>query len=313
MRSYGGRTVHVHLPPGYDPARRDKYPLLLLHDGQNLFEAGKEPLETEPPSVMEPAFAEAPARLAEAPSARRRPEPVDGPPDTPIVKPPAKVFRPAQSWRVDETVDRLVGARQIPPVVAAGIEHADERRIVEFTPTPGGIPDAGRAREYSRLVMNEVIPGLAQDFHVRTDAAGLTLGGSSMGGLITLWLAATQPGKFGRLIVMSPSVWWDDRVILRQLRTRGLEPPPRVWLDVGKKEGAVVLRDVRTLRDLLRTNPRLHLKYVEDEHGDHSEASWGRHLADALAWIYSAELPLSARLRPRSPEPAPSLRRAGKR
>ena len=36
MRQYGGRSVWVHLPPGYDADRSAAYPLLLLHDGQNL-------------------------------------------------------------------------------------------------------------------------------------------------------------------------------------------------------------------------------------------------------------------------------------
>jgi enterochelin esterase-like enzyme len=198
----------------------------------------------------------------------------------------------------------------MPPVITAAIDHAGERRIAEFTPTQGGKPEAGRARDYARLVFNEILPGLAADLPIKTDAAGLTMGGSSMGGLITLWLAAMHPGRFGRLIVMSPSVWWDDRVILRTLKSKPLEPPPRVWLDCGKREGPTVLKDTRALRDVLRGNPHLHLKYVEDEHGDHSEVAWGGRLADALAWIYGAELPLSARLRPRSDAPSLPERRS---
>lgn len=265
---YGGRDVHVHLPPGYDAARRDKYPLLLLNDGQNLFHGSAGSAGSAGSSGI------------------------------------------GGQWGADVVVDRLVTTRQIPAVVVAGIEHAGERRVAEFTPTPGRNADAGKAREYARLVLNEVLPGLARDFHVRTDAAGLTLGGSSMGGLVTLWMALSFPGRFGRLIVMSPSVWWDDRVILRRLEAKSFEPAPRVWLDVGKREGAIVLRDVRALRDALRADSRLHLKYVEDDDGDHSELSWGRRLADALVWIYGAELPMTARLRPRSePPPRPVLRR----
>jgi len=270
-RTYGGRAVHVHLPPGYDPAKRDRYPLLLMHDGQNLFERHV----GSTGSTGSAGFAGA--------------------------------------WHADEILDRLVNTRQIPAVVVAGIEHAGERRIAEFTPTPGRNADAGRARDYARLVLNEVLPGLATDYHVRTDAAGLTLGGSSMGGLVTLWMALGHPGRFGRLIVMSPSVWWDDRVILRRLEAKAFEPAPRVWLDVGKREGAIVLRDVRALRDVLRGDSRLHLKYVEEDDGDHSEVSWGRRLSDALVWIYGAELPMTARLRPRSEPPPPSPRPALRR
>src|SRR5688572_11735497 len=37
MRVDVGRTVDVRLPAGYDPSRPEPYPLLVLHDGQNLF------------------------------------------------------------------------------------------------------------------------------------------------------------------------------------------------------------------------------------------------------------------------------------
>src|SRR3954467_2588471 len=32
------RTVIVYLPPGYDPESADRYPVLYLHDGQNVFD-----------------------------------------------------------------------------------------------------------------------------------------------------------------------------------------------------------------------------------------------------------------------------------
>ena len=36
MRQIAGRSVLVHLPPGYDADRPEPYPLIVLHDGQNL-------------------------------------------------------------------------------------------------------------------------------------------------------------------------------------------------------------------------------------------------------------------------------------
>lgn len=228
------------LPDGYSETRNDPYPLLLLHDGQNLFEQG-----------------------STAPG--------------------------GGSWRVDLAVQPLVVTGRIPPVVVAGIDHAREDRINEFAPTPAGRPGAGRAAEYARLVVAELLPRLSADCHVRTDPDGIALGGSSMGGLVTLWMAILLPGFFGRLIVMSPSLWWDRRVVLRHLRRHALDPLPRIWLDAGRKEGAAVARDARELHTLLRRQSRTAVRYVEDPRGDHSEASWGRRLPDALEWLYASE------------------------
>ena len=236
-RQIAGRTVFVHLPPGYDPDRPEPYPLLLLQDGQNL--------------------------------AAWREDALGG------------------SWRADETIDRLVDDAFLPPLVLAGIDHAGEDRVREFTPTRGRVAGAGQAAAYGRWLVNDLLPAIAAEVNVRTDFDGVGLGGSSLGGLITLWIASMWPERFGRILLMSPSVWWDGRVILRHLRGQPLDQATRVWLDAGLNEGRVVVRDARALRDLLRSQGQRSLRYVEDPDGDHSEESWGRRFGDAISYLFS--------------------------
>ena len=56
-------------------------------------------------------------------------------------------------------------------------------------------------------VVDEVLPYLWDNYRVRRDPGGTAMGGSSMGGLITLRMATRHPGVFGSLLVFSPSVW----------------------------------------------------------------------------------------------------------
>ena len=118
--------------------------------------------------------------------------------------------------------------------------------------------------------------------------AGVAIGGSSLGGLATLAIARQFPGRVSRLLVMSPSVWWDDRVILHRLRRSGFQVRPRVWLDIGRREGAITVTDTRDLRDALIYQTTA-LKYTEDPMGDHTEDAWARRLPAALEWLYSAD------------------------
>ncbi len=136
--------------------------------------------------------------------------------------------------------------------------------------------------------MEELVPYMANEFGVGTGPGALSLGGSSLGGLATLAVAQQYPSRFGRLLVMSPSVWWDNRVILRRLHHHPLVPTTRVWLDVGHQEGRDTLADVRRLRRLLRDQLDAgHLGGVEDPNGDHSEDAWARRLPDALTWLFA--------------------------
>ena len=154
-----------------------------------------------------------------------------------------------------------------------------------MTPTIGDRPGMGGGAVYGRFVMEDLLPYLARTYGVRTDAAGVALGGSSLGGLITLAIACQYPGRLGRLLIMSPSVWWDDRVILRRLRRTGFGGRPRVWLDIGRREGARTITDARALRDALIWQTSA-LRYFEDPHGEHTESDWARRLPTALEWLY---------------------------
>ena len=192
---------------------------------------------------------------------------------------------PGEPWRVGETADALIAAGRIPPLVIVGIDHGGPARIAEFTPTPGKDGLGGRADRYARFVVDEVMPFVAAEYGVQADAADTGLGGSSLGGLVTLVMAQRYPERFGRLLVMSPSVWWDRKIVLAIVGSAGSAgstgSKPRVYLDVGLKEGRATVRNTRLLRDMLP-----HAHYVEDPEGDHSERSWGRRFGAALEFLF---------------------------
>lgn len=233
-----GRQVTVFVPE--NSQKHAPLPLLLLHDGQNLFD-------------------------------------------------PDRAYVQGQHWGVAETAGELIDAGQLAPLVIAGVDHAGDGRAFEMTPTRGNQPTGGGVALYGRFLMDDVVPELAKQFGVRTDAAGVAMGGSSLGGLATLSIALQFPGRMSRLLLMSPSVWWDDRVILRRLRRTRLQPRPRVWLDIGRREGGRTVSDTRALRDALVPQTTA-LHYFEDPRGQHTEGDWARRLGGALTWLYQGEL-----------------------
>ncbi len=203
---------------------------------------------------------------------------------------PDRAHRPGHHWRVAEAVEELTAAGDIPPLVVAGIDHAEAERINELTPTAGDRDQAGQSWRYGRFIMEELVPFLAERYDIDLRPGALALGGSSLGGLATLALAQQYPGRFGRLLIMSPSVWWDQMVILRRLRRQPLPAATRVWMDVGHHEGREALMTVRRVRRLLRDQLDAgHLGGREDPSGDHSEDSWGRRLPAALKWLYACQ------------------------
>ena len=90
---------------------------------------------------------------------------------------------------------------------------------------------------------------------------------------------------------MSPSVWWDDRFILRDTAATSPSPRPRLWLDMGAQEGDQAVQFARELNELLRRrgwNDGM-LRFVEDAQGRHDEGSWARRVPAMLDFLYRAD------------------------
>lgn len=236
------RTVLVYMPPCYDRHTQRKFPVLFVHDGQNVFDGHTS-------------------------------------------------YVPGQHWMMREAADALLAARAIEPLLIVAVYHAGEKRIDEYTPTRSRM-GGGLADLHGRMMVEELLPFIRDRYRVLPQARHTGIGGSSLGGLASLYLGLKYPSVFGKMAVMSPSVWWDNRVILRRLVLLEHAHRQRIWLDVGTAEGRSPrssTKDVRLLRDILvskgwRLGSNLH--YVEVPGADHSERAWAARVPDMLQFLY---------------------------
>lgn len=233
------RTIIVYLPPGYDERDARRYPVLYLHDGQNIFD---------------------------------------------------RATSVGEEWRVDETAQAMITAGEIEPIIIVGIYNTGEHRIDEYAPTlredKGG---GGHADDYGRMLLMELKPLIDRTYKTLPSATNTAIGGSSLGGLLTMHLGLRHPTAFGKLAVLSPSIWWDDRVIVREVEKLGAKLPERIWLDAGTNEGPDVIEDTRALRDALVAKGWTEgddLMYTEAEGAEHNESSWGDRVAAVLKFLF---------------------------
>lgn len=204
----------------------------------------------------------------------------------------ATSFIPGKDWRVDETAQRLIRAKLIEPLIIVGIYNAGVERVNEYTPTRDNAREmGGHADLYGRLLIEEIKPFIDRSYRTRQDAADTGLAGSSLGGLVTLYLGLKHSHVFGKLAVLSPSAWWDNRLLVRHVQSLPAKPNTRIWLDVGTEEGrnGDALREVALLRDALIEKgwrAGADLRYVEVEGGVHDEAAWAKRVEPLLRFLY---------------------------
>jgi predicted alpha/beta superfamily hydrolase len=194
-----------------------------------------------------------------------------------------------EEWRVDETAQALIAAGEIEPLIMIGIYNTGVNRIAEYTPTTLPGKGGGLADAYGRMLVEELKPLIDRKYKTLPGAGSTGMAGSSLGGLLTIHLGLKYPTVFSRLAVLSPSVWWDQRMILGQVQSLPAKLPIRIWLDAGTAEGEEVIRDSRALRDALKSKGWVEgqdLAYHEAAGGHHNEASWAGRVGPFLKFLY---------------------------
>jgi len=196
-----------------------------------------------------------------------------------------------KTWNANTTADRLTEAGEIEPLILVGIANTGLRRMAEYTPTRDFKMGGGEGRSYARLLIEELKPWIDGSYRTLPEAKNTGLGGSSLGGLISLYVGFAHPEVFGKLAVMSPSLWWDHRSMLHAIEQQATKPELRIWLDMGTAEGVRHLRDADMLeRLLLKRGWRsgVDLAYVKAQGAVHDERAWSDRFGDVLRFLFPA-------------------------
>ncbi len=205
---------------------------------------------------------------------------------------PETSFIKGKYWRMGETADALTEAGAIEPLIIVGIYNAGVKRVDEYTPVEDKRLGGGHADAYGRMLVEELKPFIEARYRTLPEAEHCGMGGSSLGGLVTLYLGLRYPTVFSRLAVMSPSVWWRNRTILKTVAALAEKPALRIWLDMGTKESTRAVPDARALRDaLINKGWQLgkDLAYFKAEGGEHTESAWAERVDPMLRFLFPAQ------------------------
>ena len=202
----------------------------------------------------------------------------------------------AGEWRADETAGELIEAGKIKPIVMVAIANGGAARIDEYTPSRDDSQSrGGRGESYAKFLIDEVKPFIDSHYRTLPDREHTAVAGSSLGGLISLYLGYKHGDVFGICGVMSPSLWWDNQHLLTAIQA---DPQPlkgeKIWLDIGTAEGpaeqaAEGVSRVEALTKVLKEAGMVSGKDFTSrtiEGAQHNEKAWASRFGDVLRFFF---------------------------
>ena len=179
-----------------------------------------------------------------------------------------------KSWGVADYLDYTDT-----PLIVAAVEcnaGANNERLVEYSPYRFD----GKGKDTLNWFVHEFKPFIDANYRTQPDRAHTFIGGSSMGGLMSLYALLQYGDVFGRAAALSPSLWVAPEALTALVGRCKLAPGTVLYMDYGSKEmgnhdgmrkgfGEMCSR-------IFARGINLTARVVPG--GNHSEASWEKQL-----------------------------------
>ncbi len=180
-----------------------------------------------------------------------------------------------------DACDALREAGKLPPILLVGVGYGanfdspSNRRGRDYTPTANEMePTSGGGTAFLHFLVETLSPELGRR-HV-LDPRRRGIAGHSLGSLLVLHALFQSRPFFSHHLASAPSIWWDERAILRQaagLRAQQEGLGAKLFLSVGEDDTPSMTGDLDLLEKQLAERPFAGLETTTRRFAGHDHLS----------------------------------------
>jgi len=269
------RAIYAYLPASYTENTDATYPVVYMHDGQNLWAALPQ-LAFSGTWNVDTTFDTASQTGACSSGG--------------VVGWGAQPLGGTAVTCNGDTDCPSAECRTFPEAIVIGVAN-DANRVYEYTPTVDptetSLGPAGGADQYLQMLVQELKPTIDGMLRTRPDVASTAMAGSSLGGLVTAYAGLKYPSVYGMVAELSPSTWWDSDVIVGDVAGTGATRPLIVYVDSGQgtvddeADTDMLASTYLTLGYVSGTN----FRHVIQPNAAHSETYWSQRFPGAMQLV----------------------------
>ena len=203
------------------------------------------------------------------------------------------------SWGVKETLEAMEQNGETDGIIVVGVDNNGERRFEDYSPWKNTIGNAGftvntRGGDgalYTKFLVDDLKPWIDAHYRTLPDYDHTAVCGSSMGGLLSAYMAAAKPEVFGCAGVFSSASWFAREEFNDYIGKSAIPASQKYFVQVGTNETVstdepsmpqlfidVTLEYVETL--LKKGIPCENLRLKITAGGIHNEAVWREYMGE---------------------------------
>ncbi|HMI06315.1 MAG TPA: alpha/beta hydrolase-fold protein [Flavobacterium sp.] len=191
------------------------------------------------------------------------------------------------NWEIDKKL-AVMSEYKIGKIIIIAIEHAEKDRIKEYN-VGKTVLGTGQGKKYIRFITDTLKPFVDKKFRTKTEREFTGIGGSSMGGLVSIFSGLMYPEVYGKLMIFSPSLWVVPKMDFTGIDS-GEPSDTKIYLYAGGDESATMIEHVRKFKKNMLKNEfvsdKMKIKLSINMEGKHNETYWSDEFPKAIEWLF---------------------------
>lgn len=189
------------------------------------------------------------------------------------------------NWEIDKKL-AVMSEYKVGKIIVIAVEHAEADRVKEYN-VGKTILGKGQGKKYIKFLVETLKPYVDSNFRTKKEREFTGIGGSSMGGLVSIFSGIRYPDVFGKLMIFSPSLWVTPKIKFKNYEN---SEATKIYLYAGGDESETMIEHVETFK-----NSMLESEFVDDKMkinlsinklGKHNETYWSDEFPKAIEWLF---------------------------
>ena len=196
---------------------------------------------------------------------------------------------PFGNWEIDQKMSILTEYGRGDVIIIA-IENGSEDRIKEYVLDNESITQNAEGKKYIRFLADTLKPYVDSVYRTKPEREFTGIGGSSLGGLISIYSGFLYPEVYSKLMIFSPSLWINPENNYPQMNFKN-PYDIKVYMYGGEKEGSEMTERIHLFEETMEgwensLSLQFSFKISINPEGRHQEFYWSQEFPRAMEWLF---------------------------
>lgn len=193
------------------------------------------------------------------------------------------------NWEIDKKMSILAEYGRGDVIIIA-IENGHDDRINEYILETSAIAKNAEGKKYVRFLADTLKPYVDSVYRTKPEREFTGIGGSSLGGLISIYGGFLYPEVYSKLMIFSPSLWVNPDYDFPMMNFNN-PYSTKIYMYGGEQEGSEMTERMQEFEMRMENSEnqysvQFEFKMSFNPEGKHQEFFWSQEFPRAMEWLF---------------------------